>query len=126
MNILFNVVALAILWLGEWWDYSSTMKLHKKGWLNTEINDRGQHVKVREKNQRYMKNGVFQEGRLKIEKILFTIVPTVATILILIFVENEYYHIAPFFFNLIVGMPHLVAGWRNNKNYSYIEEVLSR
>ncbi len=126
MNILFNIIGLAILFIGEWLDYSSTMRLHKAGWLNTRINDRSQQINSREVSGFFMEGNTFLVKRFFIAKIALTAFGAAVTVSILIFAEDQYYHIAPFIFNLIVGIYHAHLGLRNNKNFAYIKEVLGR
>lgn len=125
-SIIFNAFGLVVLLFSEWWDYSSTVRLYQAGWLNTTINDRGQHVESKESNSFFMKRGVFQESKFKTFKIALVAFCVIGTILILAFADDWQYTIAPFVFNLIVGIYHARLGYKNNKNYSYIAEVLGR
>lgn len=123
MNWIFNMAALALLLVGGFYDYYATMKLHKKGWLNTRINSAGQIITSREKNSFWMDGTRFQTFKFTAFKIGLAVFGTVLVFVTLIFVKNNEYHFAPFIYCFPVGAYHLYLGYKNSKNYKYIEEI---
>jgi len=123
MDILFTIIGIAILWIGEYIDYSSTMKLHNAGYLNYKFDAFGRVVS-KEKNNFFMKRGVFQVNKFKLAKLLLAVVPSIVAILVLILADDKLYALAPFVFNLIVGIVHWNYGAGNNRNYRLIKKSL--
>lgn len=125
--IIGTIIGILILCAGEYWDYSWVMKLYKAGWLNYGFDAWGNAQPNSSTPKKiWLKEGIFQEKRFFFVKLLLAVVPSIVAVLVLIFADDKLYALAPFVFNIIVGVVHFTYGANNKQKYRLIERWMAK